>query len=284
MRLKNLYKIFGLAVLAFILQSRSAGPAGVASLQVTGAPGSSGAEGTCANPGCHAAGAFDPSMSLELLSADGSTPIDEYVPGETYTLRFAMTAGTGTPDRYGFQAVVLDAGENDVSDWGVLPGGMQTVSLGGRNYLEHSTPTSFDTWDVEWIAPAEGTGAVTFYSAGIASNNNGNTSGDGTASNSLMIAEGIGSSLAEIEKAFAAITIAPNPIQDLTQVAISSQVSGNFQLNITDASGRTVFSEKIDLQKGLNQETLSLGDLQSGYYSLQLIGAEYISSKPLLKL
>ena len=82
-----------LMVLFITLQSRSNGPASVANLQVTGAPGSGGNAGTCANSGCHVAGSFDPTASIELL--DGTDPVTAYQPGKTYNVKVRIAEGNG---------------------------------------------------------------------------------------------------------------------------------------------------------------------------------------------
>jgi len=104
MKFRILYKFFGLAILAFVFQSRSNGPASAAGLQVSGAPGN----GTCANSGCHGGNAFDASLDIEFLNSAGDV-ISQYIPGEDYTVRVIINNGSGTPAAYGFQATARDA-------------------------------------------------------------------------------------------------------------------------------------------------------------------------------
>src|SRR5690606_2390922 len=104
MKIKNIYQLFILMVLFITLQSRSTGPGSSdEELQVTGAPGSTGNTGTCGNISCHTSGAFNPNINLQLL--DGSEAATLYQPGKAYTLKVAITAGSGSPTRFGFQAV-----------------------------------------------------------------------------------------------------------------------------------------------------------------------------------
>lgn len=283
MKFSNLYKLFGLIALLIILQGRSSGPGTVAMLEVTGAPGSSGDQGTCANSGCHGNVAFNTALEVQFKSEiDESIPL-EYIPGTTYLVAVQFTTD-GTESRTGFQAVALDNNDANIGAWNNTLGTMQTVEINGREYLEQVSPVGVDRWGSFWIAPPAGSGDVTFYAAGLASNNDGSTTGDGVASNFLTISEAGASSVAQIDRNFASIRIAPNPIIDQANLTINSQVAGDFQMNILNLSGQKVFSENTFLQVGQNDENLNLGDLQSGLYFLQLIGEESMAIEQLIKL
>lgn len=283
MKIRNVYKIAALLVVYVVLQSRSGGPGGVANLQVSGAPGSTGSKGTCANTGCHTAGAFDPSLSIELLN--GTDPVTEYTPGQTYTLRITNNPGNGTPVRYGFQAVALNSSDTQAGDWGDVGSGKLTVTLSGRKYVEHSAPSPGNTFEMEWIAPDAGTGDVTFYSASLAANGNNATSGDGTANNSLTIAEGNINATSDSQKPLAGMRLVHNPvIDDEIRLQIESLQSGEFQLRLLDLSGNLLHKENLTLSAGLQEHVIPVASLSSGVYIAQLSGKGNLTAVRVVKI
>ena len=278
MKIKILYKLFALMVFFVVLQSRSTGPAGTASLQVAGDPGNE----TCARNGCHVSGAFSPTMSIQLL--DGTDAVTQYVPGRAYTLQVKITAGTGTPARYGFQAVALNGDDNQAGAWTNVPTGYQAVTLSNRDYVEHSTPHSDNTFEVEWTAPAQGAGDVTFYSAGIASNNNGGTSGDGMANNTLTVQEDMTSNVsARRDDKVATLSIAPNPVFETLQLHINSTVGGDFNIRIMDATGKVAVLAPISVLSGGQVTNIAAGHLPPGLYIVQLCGENHLAAVQMLK-
>lgn len=285
MKFKKIYTFpVAIGAILFFL-SNSSGPGTQFSRQVTGAPGSllqnSGQPGTCGNAGCHAAGAFDPSITIELL--DGDAAVETYEPGKSYTLRIVNTPGSGNPARFGFQAVTLDATDAQAGQWGDLGTGQQKVALSGRDYVEHSSPSMQGTFEMEWIAPGTGTGEVTVYAASNAVNNNGGSSGDGTAAGTLVLPEASGSSTFDIENQLASITVMPNPVEEMLTVEVDSRTGGNFNLRIVDLTGAIVQSEKINLAAGANREQFAVGHLPAGLYLLQLCGDQHVAAAQMMK-
>lgn len=277
MKFRIFYKLFALGFLAFVFQSRSGGPANVQGLQVTGAPGN----GSCANSGCHTAGIFDAALNIELL--DNGDVVDKYQPGESYTLRVTVSNGSGNPGGYGFQATSRD-GAN--STGGSLEAGndQNVVTIGGNQYLEHSSMASDGVFESTWVAPAADAGTITFYSSGIAANGTGGSSGDGTATSSLEIEEDSGNSTFSNDRDYATILVAPNPVADELKLAITSRAAGNFDIRIADASGKIVRTESVFLNSGKNEQSFSVQDLVKGYYSVQLCGENHVTSVQMLKL
>ncbi len=271
MKIRKVYKLAALLVVYVVLQGRSGGPGAVANLQVTGAPGSTGTMGTCANAGCHTAGAFDPSLTIELL--DGADPVSEYMPGKTYTLRITNTPGTGTPSKYGFQAVALNSSDNQAGDWGDIGSGRHISTMSGRKYVEHSAPSPANTFEMEWIAPGAGSGTVTFYSASVAANGNGSNSGDGVANNSLSVAESNVSATNDKTKPLAGMRLLHNPIiNNQIRLEIESFQSAVLQLRLMDLSGNVLQNESLNLSAGVQVHVIPVAQLSSGVYIAQLSG------------
>lgn len=68
----------------------------------------------------------------------------------------------------------------------------------------------------------------------------------------------------------AGIKISPNPAREWVTIQFCD--SGNFnRIKVTDALGRTVFSEDFQL---INQYTIPVSNWQNGYYNLRLINEE----------
>lgn len=147
--------------------STSGSPAGR-----TGSPGDA---VSCTN-GCHGGTPVSNSANAEITSTIPSTG---YVPGQTYTVT-ATVSGSGLV-KFGFQVSPQNAS-------GVQRGTLvrtdvaNTQLVGGSKYITHTgagtSGSNGRTWTFNWVAPAAGTGAFTFYGSFNASNNNGGSSGD----------------------------------------------------------------------------------------------------------
>lgn len=158
----------------------------------TGAPG----ENTCT--GCHS--------TFGLNSGPGSVTIPDlpatYMPGETYTL--TVMVDQVSQQRWGFE---LSPRTDDNTQGGTL--GLtqsqwtQISNSGGVQFLKQNSTGTFSgqpdgaAWQFEWTAPAEGSGAITFYAAGNAANGNNNTSGDYIYNDSFLIEEDAGGCTAD---------------------------------------------------------------------------------------
>lgn len=284
MYLKHVYKLFILLLFAVLFQSRSNGPASVANLQVTGAPGSTGNMGTCANSGCHVVGGPNASIDLSFTTM-GLDPVDQYEPGTEYFVELAITA-TETFSGTGFQMVALDQNDESIGSWTSLPAAAQQVELGGRFYVEHQELTTLGngTWELNWTAPATGSGPVTFYAAGLTHNNSGNAAGDGVATTTFTVTENDPSSINNANQDLTKMLISPNQVIDQANVSVFSKRSGDFDLNIFNTTGQLVYSENVNLQVGENQQSVNLGQLQQGIYFLQISGGDEMITKRLLKL
>lgn len=137
----------------------------------TAAPG----EGTC--DGCHDGGLNDGVGTLLIQNVPAS-----YLPGQTYTITVSLARGGSM--RWGFELTSLQTSSGNMA--GTLVNttaytGTQTVA--SKVYISQTTATldgSFAgtangpvTWSFDWIAPAVGTGSVTFYAGAVAADNSG---------------------------------------------------------------------------------------------------------------
>lgn len=277
MKFKNIYKVAGIIVLYVFLQSRAGGPATQQNLRVTGAP----TEGTCANTGCHTAGSFQPTVSMSIF--DGGNLAIKYEAGKTYTLKITTSAISGNPSAYGFQAVSLNASNAQAGAWGSLPATMTKKTLSGRSYAEHSAPATNGVFEVPWVAPAAGTGAITFYAAALAGNGNNLSTGDGMAKNTLLIQEGGVSNTGEKAKDFANLEVMPNPVADMLNLRITSLLAGPHKVHIYNASGAMLKTAPINLQIGQTTTSVPVGELAPGLYMVQLCGEGHMAAVEMLK-
>jgi hypothetical protein len=280
MRIGKIYQVFILLALSILFQSRSGGPGTEQNLQVTGAPGSTGSPGTCANAGCHDDNQFNPSVKFLLI--DGADTIDTYEPGKTYKLQVISVATNAV--RHGFQAVSLNEADQQAGDWGAPGAGKKVKSLSGRKYIEHSAGSASPVFEMPWIAPASGTGPVTIYAATAAVNNNGNANGDGTASGSLRLEEKNTTSVSAAVAPFSGLAITPNPVKDWFSIQMTIRTGGSYELRIADMRGTVNRAIPLSLQAGIRREEIAVGDLAPGLYFVHLTGAGYTAAARMLKL
>jgi hypothetical protein len=150
MKIKNL--LFTLLSVATIILISSYGmyPGGAPAAK-TGSPGDG---ASCSQ--CHGQAA---STTAGLITSN--IPADGYIPGQTYQITATNTlTGSG---KYGFEVSPQNIAGTQL---GTLVAGTGSKLVGGTKYVTHSTSNSTThTWTFGWVAPAAGTGEVTFYGA-----------------------------------------------------------------------------------------------------------------------
>ena len=265
-------KLFLTAFSLFViigLMSNSSGRANVFGQAVTGAPGDS--NKTCASSGCHSSGAFSPSPILLITDKDGNE-VTNYRPGETYDINLSIET-TGNPVEFGFQMVALASDISPVNQWENIGDNVQLVTLGDRDYIEHNSPSSENTFSARWTAPNAGTGDVNFYYSVNAVNGNGSPSGDGGANASFTLNETL-SSTSDYQNVN--INIFPNPTTDFLTI---NGLNKDFTYNVLDRLG------KIQLKgSGSKESTLNTEELTAGLYFLNVeIDGNTITKKVIKK-
>ena len=138
---------------------------------------------------CHNGGNFGTDTQVRLVDANG-TMQSSYIPGETYTLQVEI-ATTTAPSAYGFQAVVLDGANAQAGRFGTPASGIRVRARNGIEYIDHTRRLQTNLIEIDWTAPAMGTGQVDVYAVGNAINGNGGTSGDLPDTGTLSLAEGM---------------------------------------------------------------------------------------------
>jgi len=177
----------------------------------TGAPG----QNSCTS--CHGSG----STTAVNFAWDNGNPA-EYIPGNTYDLSIEIVHPS--QQRFGFSMISWDSSNNYVGDWIGAGGNTQVYSSG--NYVGHQNAPSGQSgsyqYDLQWTAPAAGTGDVTFYTGCVAANGNGNTQGDEGKDASFSITEAM-------------------PVSGGTSVDLKLFLEGSYQGNGTMTNGAMPF-------------------------------------------
>lgn len=139
----------------------------------TNAPG----ELTCGRAPCH-------NIPNNVGSAQIGIDVDEgagtYRAGDTLTVTVSIE-GAQSP-RNGFQITALDAANQKIGTWVLTaPQQMQVINGIGlpRRYVTHRAAGNMQaSWSMEWAAPEEDAGDITFYASVLDANNNGTNTGD----------------------------------------------------------------------------------------------------------
>ncbi|MBM4065431.1 MAG: hypothetical protein FJ266_07285 [Planctomycetes bacterium] len=128
---------------------------------------------TC-NDGCHNNYDLNSGLAAFSISAPAS-----YTPGET--LSVSVSFGNSSTAKHGFELSALDTNNNHVGTFSSVEGDGNTQTNNG-DYIKHTSAGSSQSgnasWNVNWTAPADGQGVVTFYAAGNEANGDGTNQGD----------------------------------------------------------------------------------------------------------
>ena len=172
------YHVLAVLAGALLTVASTSGVANSTEAGYSGAPRPNGSnESTCSR--CHRGNDEygEAVVTTEILDENG-VAVTDYTPGDTYTVNVTIASEMGDPAGYGFQmAVVDDATSNTVGNYqNPEPGTGITIlnpDTERREYAEQTRVSDSGVFTVEWVAPASGTGEVTFYTVGNAVNGDG---------------------------------------------------------------------------------------------------------------
>lgn len=239
--------VAGFTVFTAELSSSNGSPGGR-----TGSPGDGGA--TCTQ--CHG-GSANPQTGW----ISTNIPVTGYVPGQTYTI---TASGTHTGvSRFGFEVTAERAGGIKTGGFSITDA-VQTKLTNNSNAVTHtasgfSPSGSSKSWSFNWIAPASGSGMVTFYGAFNAANGNGGTSGDVIYTSTLAVNESVSTGIFAAENA--APSVFPNPASDYVKIRWNKRAT---EVVLKDLSGRThAVASLID-----GEGTMNVSQLNPGLYLL----------------
>jgi hypothetical protein len=181
-----------------------------------------GRAGNTASPGenacnqCHNTNALNSGGGSVTISSP-NMPNWIYFPGVTYTINVNVKKVGLGKFGFGFEALLPSGANGGLIQTAnsVNAKSLSATVLGNsRTNAVHKTPNNLSqdsiTFTFDWIAPAVGTGNITFYAAGNASNSGSNSSGDFIYTSNQSITEG---SSVDIQALLASkdLTIFPNP-------------------------------------------------------------------------
>lgn len=262
--------VFMVGVLAYItLSSRSGGAGALANIEAAGNPGG----GTCMNSGCHSGGTFSPTTTIDIRNSAGTT-VTTVEADSVYDVSVTITAGSGTPAAYGFQAMFLSDSANTTT------GGFQNLGSGqsthtfsnGRTVVEHNTPSTSNTFNFKWKAPAYAPGGTaTLYAYGLAVNRNFGTTGDNGAAATYQVtvtpAAQNPTALNRLD-ANMEISIFPNPALSHLNVNFDITSPEDIEFGVFNANGQLVKVQNIAASEASNQIRFDVSDLAAGAYLL----------------
>ncbi len=191
-------------------------------------------------------------------------PASGYVTGEKYTV--SINASDATAQKIGFEITAESAGGKQASF--VITDETKTKLVNNNKSVTHKsagiTPVNGSiTWSFDWIAPAAGTGDVTFYAAINAANGNGSTSGDKIYTSKLTVAESKTNTVFNNESNL--FKIYPNPAKGQLNIESESQISS---IIIYDLNGKIVFN-KYNISS--NKTVLNLENISPGIHFVKTL-------------
>ncbi len=148
--------------------------------------------------------------------------------------------------RWGFELTFIDDAGDAAGTLSSIDGNTQVSSAGGRDYGKHTSAgtnpgqTEFNSWMMNWTAPAAGTGDVFIYAMGNAANGNGSSSGDYIYSADAFLEEETTSGVDPFASFAFLNPNYPNPFNPKTSIPFSLEKDSYVRLSIYDARGRLV--------------------------------------------
>jgi hypothetical protein len=259
---KYIYFLFVLSLVSVVTMSNKKGRATTASLGSTGAPGDD-------NTVCQSCHNGPINVGIEIIALSQGDTVTKYEANKTYQIHVRVNHISGNvPRGHGFQMTILNAekGKNGPNLKELLPLSTNVKLVtprNGRLYGEQVDRSVTNLFEIQWTAPAQGSGPVTIYSAGAAVNANDNDSGDGASKASLQLDEMIVAN--KDEKSAAAFAIVPNPFADKFRIQGETQMLKSAE--VVNLFGKTVYQASfIDDNKAID-----LSNLPDGIYFLRLI-------------
>ena len=195
-------------------------------------------------------------------------PAEGYTPGQTYTITaFNKVVGA---TRFGFEVSPQDSSGNILGTM-VLTDTVKTMFVGGNKYITYTNDgiESVDSmkWSFDWVAPAAGTGKVTFYGA-FNSNFNHNKSNDQTFIGTSVAKENLRVGIASVSKGNMGFSVFPNPANDAVTLCFELKKEATVLVEIIDLSGKQVSVVLNDKCTGFVNKQFNTAMLPNGTYIL----------------
>ncbi len=196
----------------------------------TGSPG----DGFLDCTACHT-GTSVPMPGLITSNIPGSG----YLPGNTYTITGTISAAGKV--KFGFEISPQAPNGAQLGTMLITNGTTTRFATVSQKYVTHqlagtSAPGGSRSWSFDWVAPAAGTGDVTFYGAFNSTNSNGSTSGDAITLSTLTVSEDITAGIGSPALVYGLATF-PNPASDHITVRPHQLKRMPFQASVVSLNG-----------------------------------------------
>lgn len=254
--------IFTLPVV-LLLMANSGGSQG----GYTGSPGDGG--NTCV--ACHS--------GSDVINQEGwitsDIPPEGYTPGMEYTI--TVTGNHENVQKFGFELTAETDDQTRIGEFIILD--TRTQHAAGSNqrvtHTSEGTAPSGDSnsWETTWVAPADGAGKVTFYTALNAANGNNSTSGDQIYTSKLAVNEastGIAGLSLENQ-----VEIYPNPANSVVNIT----TPGGSEIRMIDITGQEV----LTIEETSEKEAVDVSFLSKGIYFVRISSGTDVASLKMLK-
>jgi hypothetical protein len=260
-----LFHIIGIIISSTTAYTNNNGRAGN-----TGSPG----ENACNQ--CHSTNALNSGGGNVKISSP-NMPNWIYFPGITYNIQVRVKKSGIGKFGFGFEAL-LPTGANggiiqtaNSTNVKTLPA---TVLGNSRTNAVHKQPNHFGTdslvFSFEWVAPMAGTGNVTFYASGNATNSANNSSGDFIYTASQLVTEASTVDLQTYLDSKTA-TIFPNPCKGFININLPEFLDEtSTQFSIFDSKGTLVHQQNLINIDPKNNISTDIEFLKNGVYFIHL--------------
>jgi len=185
-----------------------------------------------------------------------NVPGTGYVPGGNYMITVTVT-GNG---KKGFEVSPQDASGNLL---GTIIAGTGSQLTGGGKYITHTSGISNSpaVWTFNWIAPAAGTGDVTFYGAFALSLSN-------TRLSTMTVSE---STVGINDRGGVAIqgTVSPNPASGRFTLSLADITPGNLNVRILNTTGNIIFNNNYQSNGSSWTMPIDLTGQSAGLYFVE---------------
>jgi hypothetical protein len=275
------------------LTSSSSGAAHTSGYDVTGAEtGLSNPTGCYANGSCHSSAATTGiTVALELDSSGVATT--HYKGGMSYTVKITGTnTTTNNLPKFGFQVACIKGSTPQTTPVNAgafatsgLPAGVQyTAARAGYfvcNVMEHSTQLApatgsgasgtIYTESFAWTAPAAGTGAISFWGALNAVNDDLIAdAADKWNTNHLIVNEWPVANLVGALPYSIHINAFPNPVSNTLNLQFEDAQGGSYSVHVFNITGKCVANENIEVSAASQNTIINTINWTPGTYQVAI--------------
>lgn len=199
----------------------------------------------------------------ESFWISSNIPSEGWKPGETYTI--TLLAESDTANLIGFE--VTAESESTKAGTFIITDKERTQFINNENAVTHShngtMPTDgINIWQVNWQAPIQNSGTISFYAAFNCANGDATSEGDQIYASNISYEQSqlVGVRNLKTSK----FKVYPNPAINEVKIESSSSIT---ELNLYNTNGQLVKSF-LNLEADKNQ--LDIHDLQRGHYVLKV--------------